>query len=207
MKHLDKAIICTLAILFAIPGSLAQTDGMLGAKAGINISTLTLNNAIDRTGLSAGLFYRSDPVKQLGYQAELLYSTRGADWHVGFLGVSQDVSVRLDYLDLPVMLVYRPLPVLELHGGAYAGYLLSAGYSATGILINETGQVGRGNFKQVDLGALLGLAMNIGPVQLGGRYNFGLTRVSDSFVTNLVLGDAHHRFAQLYAAYIIPVRR
>ena len=58
----------------------AQSEGMLGVKAGLNASTLTVNFATARNGLHTGLFFRSDPMKTIGYQAELLYSVRGADW-------------------------------------------------------------------------------------------------------------------------------
>ncbi len=185
----------------------AQTDGQLGLKAGLNSSTLTVNNSLNRTGFHAGLFYRSDPVVPFGFQVELLYSTRGADWRVNLFGlVSQEASVGLSYIDLPVMAVYRPLQSLELHGGAYLGYLVGSDYSASGTLINEQGSLGQGNFNALDFGMLVGLAVNIGPVQLGARYNFGLTGVSNSTTADLILGDARNRFGQVYAAYILPAR-
>ncbi len=184
----------------------AQSDGSLGLKAGLNASTLTVNYATGRNGLHAGLFYRSDPTSAIGYQAELLYSVRGADWRVNipFINIGQEASIRLNYLDLPVMAVYRPIPALELHGGGYIGYLLSSQYKTTGSLVDMNGDLGEGQFNSMDAGVLAGLAVNLGPVQIGGRYNFGLTKVSDSAAANFVLGDANNRFGQIFVSFVLP---
>jgi hypothetical protein len=189
----------------------AQSEGMLGVKAGLNASTLTVNFATARNGLHTGLFYRSDPMKTIGYQTELLYSVRGADWRVSipFTNIAQEASIRLNYLDLPVMAVYRPIPALELHGGGYVGYLLSSQYNSTGFLGDLNGDLGEGQFNSFDAGILAGVAVNLGPVQISGRYNFGLTKVSGSAAADFVLGDANNRFGQIFAAFILPgtVRR
>jgi hypothetical protein len=201
-----KNVTLLSAMLLIAGGLMGQTDGMLGIKAGLNTSTLTVSQSVNRTGLHAGLFYRSDPVVPFGFQAELLYSVRGADWRVRipFTNIGQEASLRLNYIDLPVMAVYRPLPALELHGGGYVGYLISSQYQATGTLINETGELGHGNFNALDAGALLGLAVNIGPAQLGARYNFGFVNVSGSSAANFVLGSAQNRFGQVFASFILP---
>jgi hypothetical protein len=205
IAHLLPALLLGLLLSHS---SVAQTEGRLGIKAGVNSSGLTVNNSVNRTGFHGGLLYRSDPVPAFGYQVELLYSRRGADWRINLLGLfQQEAGVTLDYLDLPVMAVYRPMQALEVHGGAYLGYLLGSTYTASGTLLNEQGDLGRGNFRELDLGLLLGLAVNIGPVQLGGRYNFGLSRVSDSSAANFLLGNANNRSGQLFAAYILPYRR
>ncbi len=206
MRTLGIGTIAAIGAFFFNVGSHAQTDGMLGIKAGVNSSTLTVNTAVGRTGFHAGLFYRSDPAKQIGYQAELLYSTKGADWSVNipFINIGQEASIKLNYVDLPVMAVFRPIPALELHGGGYVGYLLNSEYETSGSLIDLGGDLGQGNFNSIDAGALLGLAVNIGPVQLGARYNFGLVGVSGSTVSDFILGDAQNRYGQLFASFIIP---
>lgn len=203
---MNIGIIAALFALFFSVRSNAQSDGLLGLKAGLNVSTLTLNNSVNRTGFHGGLFFRSDPAKQFGYQAELLYSTKGAEWSVNipFINIGQSANIDLNYIDLPVMAVYRPIPALELHGGGYVGYLLSSNYETTGSLIDLTGDLGQGNFNSIDAGALLGLAVNIGPVQVGARYNFGLAKVSKSTAADFILGDANNRYGQIFASFVIP---
>ena len=184
----------------------AQSDGLLGIKGGLNSSTLTVNSAVGRTGFHAGIFFRSDPARTFGYQAELLYSMKGAGWSVNipFINIGQSADIKLNYVDLPIMAVYRPIPALELHGGGYIGLLLNSEYSTTGSLIDLNGDLGQGNFNSIDAGALVGLAVNIGPVQLGARYNFGLANVSRSSAADLILGDAQNRYGQIFASFVIP---
>ncbi len=209
MRTTTITLIAAACITLLSSRANAQSEGMLGLKAGLNVSTLTLNNSVNRTGFHGGLFYRSDPAKQFGYQAELLYSTKGAEWSVNipFINIGQAANIELNYIDLPVMAVFRPIPALELHGGGYVGYLVSSKYETSGSLFDLTGQVGQGNFNSIDAGALLGLAVNIGPVQIGGRYNFGLAKVSSSTVTDFIMGDATNRVGQIYISYILPVTK
>ncbi len=208
MRTTTKTFITAACITFLSASMTAQSEGMLGLKAGLNVSTLTLNNSVNRTGFHAGLFYRSTPTVPFGFQAELLYSQRGAEWGFNFFNLlSQEASVGLNYIDLPVMAVYRPLKALEIHAGGYASYLVSSDYTASGTLINEQGNLGHGNFNSMDFGVLAGLAVNVGPVQIGGRYNFGLAKVSNSTVADFIMGDAKNRFGQIYVAYILPVTK
>lgn len=206
MKNLSLGLIAAMGAIIMTQETSAQSAGMLGIKAGLNTSSLTVNNAVNRTGFHGGLFFRTAPAESFGFQAELLYSTKGADWSVNipFINIGQEASITLNYVDLPVMAVYRPIPALELHGGGYLGYLLSSQYETSGFLTDLSGDLGQGNFNSIDAGALLGLAVNIGPVQLGARYNFGLVNVSNSTAADFILGDAQNRYGQLFAAFIIP---
>ena len=53
----------------------------MGIKGGLNLSTLAVNEADDekgRIGFNVGVFGRTNPEQPFGLQAELLYSTKGA---------------------------------------------------------------------------------------------------------------------------------
>ena len=77
--------------------------------------------------------------------------------------------------------------------------------------VNTSGDLGadqeeldKDNFSQMDFGLLVGLSVNVGPVQVGVRYNLGMTRLADSDEAETVLGDAKHAFGQVYLAFGIP---
>lgn len=194
-----------LILLAAIGGlfSNAQAQGpAFGLKGGLNFSTLNVEGADQkgRFGFNGGVFGRTSPGLMLGLQAELLYSTRGssADYSAFFGLVDQNVDFRLNYIELPLLLSIRPVEILDLHVGGYAGYLLSAQVKTSGDLGTATETLDRDNFKSLDAGVAIGAALNLGPAQIGVRYLHGLTKIAEGDAADLVLGDARNSCLQMY---------
>ncbi|MEO8591476.1 MAG: porin family protein [Flavobacteriales bacterium] len=183
----------------------AQSSGnTAGIKAGLNWSNLHVDgedvgseNA--RIGFNAGIFGRLSPTEQLGIQAELLYTTKGTKVTYDGL-IDQEVTFNLAYLELPVFAAIRLGDVIELHGGVYAGYLLSSSVSSDGDLGSSSDDLDRDNFQGADYGVLGGVAVNFGPAQIGARYNYGLTNLANSDAAKAFLGDARNACAQIYLA-------
>jgi hypothetical protein len=191
----------TLLSVFAASSALYAQGPEFGIKAGLTYSTLYSDEVDDknaRLGFNGGVFGRTDPEQSLGFQAELLYNMRGAEFASEFLFIEQEWDFRMSYLDLPLMLGIRLGEVIEIHAGGYISYLLSAELETSGDLGADTDPVDRENFRSMDYGVLAGLSVNAGPVQIGGRYNLGLAQIADSDEAEFVLGDAKHAFAQLY---------
>ena len=111
------------------------------------------------------------------------------------------VQYNLNYLDLPVLAVFKLGKSLELHAGAYGSFLLDANISYDGDLANGTDEVDKDNFKSYDYGLTGGLAANFGSVQVGARYNYGLVKIADSNAAESLLGDSKNSFGQLYIAF------
>ena len=49
-----------------------------------------------------------------------------------------------------------------------------------------------------DYGLSGGFGLNFGNFQVGARYNYGLAKLADSDIAQLVLGDAKNSLAQVY---------
>lgn len=198
-KHIPLSI-----ALCALLASTASAQGpVFGVKAGPSISNLVgdVDDQKGRFGLNAGIFGRTDPGSAIGLQIELLYSTKGTEvQYNGPFGVDQKVALKLNYIDLPVMASFRFGPLFEVQAGVYAGLLLSSDWSTSGDLGSDTGDLDKDNFNSMDVGVLAGAAVNVGPVQIGARYNYGLSQVADSDGADLVLGDSRNAVAQLYVA-------
>jgi len=191
-----------LAVPFAVN---AQNSGnTAGIKAGLNWSNLRadgddVGDENARIGFHGGLFGRIAPTEQLGVQAELLYSTKGTTVVYNGL-IDQEVTFNLAYLEVPVFAAIRIGDVLELHGGVYAGYLLSSNVTTEGDLGSDYEELDRDNFQGADYGLLGGVAVNLGKAQIGARYTHGLADLAASDEAEFFLGDARNSVVQLYLA-------
>jgi opacity protein-like surface antigen len=137
----------------------------------------------------------------VGVQAELLYSTKGSTTNYSALFdlVDQEVDFNLNYIELPILASVRLAEIVDLQLGGYAAYLLSANVSSSGDLGSGSEELDRDNFKSMDFGIAGGVAFNVGSnLQVGVRYLHGLNDIADSDASDLVLGDAKNRVAQLY---------
>jgi hypothetical protein len=177
-----------------------------GIKGGLTMSNLyidrdDLDDENARFGFHAGLFSQIMFIETFGIQPELLFTTKGTEATYSGL-VDQTVKFNLNYLELPALLVFRPVEILEFYVGPYAGLLLSSNIEFSGLIDGED-EIDRDNFNTLDYGIVAGIAMNFGNVQAGLRYNIGLQKLADTNVTNLLLGDSKNAYGQLYIAFRI----
>ncbi len=177
-----------------------------GIKGGLTLSNLYIDrNDLDdenaRFGYHAGLYSQIMFFETFGIQPELLFTTKGTE--ATYTGViDQTVKFNLNYLEFPILLVFRPVEIFEFYAGPYAGLLLSSNIEFSGLIDGEE-EIDRDNFNTLDYGFGAGIAMNFGNIQVGLRYNIGLQKLADTSVTNLLLGDSKNAYGQLYIAFRI----
>lgn len=209
MKIKDK-ILLSLLVIALLSVTINQhanaqmgKGGRAGIKGGLNASNLYIDNVTDenaRVGFNLGLFGQPISSDALALQVELLYSTKGSlAQYTGF--IYQEIKYNLNYLDLPVLAVFKLGDAGEIHFGGYTSYLLNANISYKGDLVNGVDEVDKDNLKSYDLGVLAGLGINFGSVQVGARYNYGLVKIADSNVARSVIGDAKNSCVQFYASF------
>ncbi len=179
----------------------------MGVKGGINFSNLhgaDVQSSNSRFGFNAGLIMRALADRPVGAQVELLYSTRGNRSHYqGFFGLlDQDVDFNLEYIELPALAALRFADnAVEIQAGGYAAYLIHAKVSTSGDLGNGVHELDAGNFNSIDAGLAGGVAFNVGPLQIGLRYDYGLLTIANSDAAKFLLGDAKNSCAQVYIAF------
>lgn len=181
--------------------AIAQDAPRVGVKGGLNLSNLYIDDVDDenaRIGFNVGVYTQLLSNEAFALQPELLYTTKGTD--VDFDVADQSVSFNLNYLELPVLAVFKLGESAEIHLGAYASYLLGASVDIDGDVIDGSDDLDRDNFNSFDYGLVGGFGMNFGAVQVGARYDFGLAEVADGTVAESVLGDAKNSCAQIYLA-------
>lgn len=197
------SLLGAVAALVAANSFQANAQMRAGIKGGLNVSNLyqdDINDENARYGFNVGLYGQVFSTETFAIQPELLYSTRGARAEYDGI-IDQTVKFNLNYLDLPVLAVFKLGDAAEIHLGPYASYLLNANVSYDGDLGNGSDEIDRDHLKPFDFGVAAGFGLNFGPMQVGARYNLGLTKLADSDASRALIGDAKNSCAQLYASF------
>ncbi len=175
---MKKLLIFTAIVLFGFTNVNAQ-DVNFGAKAGVNFASITGDETDDldmRTSLHVGFVAEMVISETFSFQPELLYSAQGAIDK----GDGWKYTVKIDYLNVPLMAKYYVAEGFSLEAGPQIGFLLSAevdweedGESGTDDLEDEV--------KGIDFGVNLGFGYKLeSGLNFGARYNLGLSDADDS---------------------------
>lgn len=174
-----------------------------GIKGGLNVSNLYVDDVDDenpRYGFNVGVYGQIFSNDVFAIQPEILFSTKGTRTEYSELGFDGDVKFNLNYIELPILAVFKLGDAAEIHVGPYFGYLLSANVDVDGDF-DDFEELDRDNFKAWDYGLSAGVGFNFGAAQVGARYNYGLQKLADSDAADTVLGDSKNSCAQLYVSF------
>jgi hypothetical protein len=168
----------TIILPFILLASIAFGQLSLGLKAGVNISNFTGGDfgTIKKSalvGFHAGGLVHIGIGHHLVLEPELLFSTQGAKLDNG----GTETDFKIGYINVPVMLQY------ETDGGFYLEAGPQFGFRASESLPDSITQ----DFaKSTDLAVGLGLGYHSKKgFGIGGRYNVGLSKVSDFNFNNV----------------------
>jgi hypothetical protein len=178
------SLIAALALFLTVTPAQAETNIKTGAKGGLNFATFTGTSADYQTltAFTIGGFLKFDiPDSPIAIQPEILYTQMGAKQNGN--------EIRLDYLQLPVILKYAIIPSgsvqPNIFGGLYASMRLRAEQSQTTGGLFGGGRNLENETETVDYGAVFGAGIDI---EVGRsifttdvRYNLGL---NDVFTNN-----------------------
>ena len=201
--------VAVVAIVIFTGVTWAETPMRIGAKAGLNVATLSGDGARleersyppeTTTGGIGGIFLNIELSPNLSLQTELNYSQKGADWETtsnddfGTLTLKMDADV--DYLELAFLATYSVPTGGKLNPFVLAGptiaFKVSSGATAeltrdsAGVVVPTPPPSKWGNIEnakstsfEMVLGA--GAAVNIGAnrLSLEGRYSFSLVQPFD----------------------------
>ncbi len=174
-----------------------------GIKGGLNVSNLYVDDVEDenaRYGFNVGVYGQILSSDVFAIQPELLFSTKGTKAEYGGNFFDQNIKFNLNYLDLPVLAVFKLGESAEIHVGPYVSYLLSANISHDGDLGSGVQELDKDNFRSFDYGLSGGFGLNFGSLQVGARYNYGLAKIADDDDAEFYLNDSKNSVAQLYVA-------
>ncbi|MGJ8550466.1 porin family protein [Winogradskyella wichelsiae] len=165
-----------------------------GAKAGLNFSSFSGDDTEELDGLTSfhiGGVAEISISDKFSVQPELLYSIQGASAEdsyseFGYSGSSES-TVKLSYLNIPIMAKYYIAEGFSVEAGPQIGLLLSAKedyeYSETfeGETFSESGDEDvKDSYKGIDLGFNFGLGYKMDSgLNFSARYNLGLSNIYD----------------------------
>lgn len=197
-----KKTIVSLAILLIT--SLGFAQGFhFGAKAGANFANVKGDldqNLKGRTSLHVGAVGEFMFTEDLGLQVELLYNQQGAKYEEfdndGIYQYSDESTIKLDYISLPIMAKYYIIQGLSVEAGPQVSFLLNAKEEGTFI---ENGTIEEYDFDHKDTTKSLNIGLGIGAsykldfgLFFGMRYVAGLSNVNEDYYTAIdVFGEEY----------------
>ncbi len=159
----------------------AQEYVYFGAKGGVNFSTFSGDGFSDfegdakaRTAYHLGLLAEVPVSDRFSIQPEVLYSAQGYD--ITDIEGMDDLEYRLDYVTVPLLAKVYLVDGFSLEAGPQAGFLVNSEISNG----DSDFDLDDENFKKVDLSLGLGAAIKLSNFFIYGRYNAGMTEISDN---------------------------
>jgi Outer membrane protein beta-barrel domain len=174
-----KAGFLSLAIIVFIVSGIHAQGLHLGLKAGVNLAQVTGRsfNGGYQTGFSGGGFAELKIDSKWDLQPELLYAQTQATTSDEFPNASDpqfhgipNRTITLNYINIPVLISYKLLPVLSIQAGPSFGFLMS---TSENIMTDN-----QNAFKTTDFSVVGGAQVNLSKIKLGARYSYGLTDIS-----------------------------
>ena len=148
----------------------------MGAKAGANINKIDGKSFSEQFtyGDHLGGFFSVGLGKKFAIQPEVLFNQINVDTSSTFSQVykfNQVDKVQLKYLSIPILLNFKPVKFITLQAGPQFSVLMNKSRT---LLEN-----GRDAFKAGDFSMLGGAQVNIGHLNIYGRYAIGLSNLND----------------------------
>lgn len=165
--------------------SAANAQISVGAKGGLNVSTLNGFQDLDAsslTGFHFGGYMGINLGRNFALQPEVLFSTQGAKL--------EDQEVNLNYLNIPVMVRFLTKGGLFLEAGPQFGFNVNE-VDLSGNL-NE--QFNNSDFSMAGGLGYIGKSQGFG---IGARYNVGVSKVGDITGTGISETDFKNGVFQL----------
>ena len=169
MKKMSLSLV--LVLMFATLTNAQHSTVEFGLKGGLNFANLNYESNMDsktRTSVHAGLLAHFHLNKNWAIQPELMFSGQGAKY-------DGDRTVKLGYLNIPVLVQYMFDNGFRLQTGPQLGFLLNA-KSKAGDLEADV----KDELNTTDVSWSFGVGY-ITPSGFGvdARYNLGLTNISE----------------------------
>lgn len=169
-----KAYLSVVLAAILITGTASAQSVNFGIKAGLNVSTLHGDNDAEfdsKAGFHAGLLAHIHFTRQFALQPEVIYSGQGAKYSIA----GEDFTMKLNYINIPVMFQYMFDNGFRLQAGPQLGFLTSAKTESDDQKLDV-----KDGLETVDfaLGAGVGYVNPKSGLGVDARYNFGLSNIN-----------------------------
>ena len=183
---MKRGIIVITMIALTTTCVLAQTDEKvetdnrtklsLGVKAGVNLSNVYDSEGEDfvadsKAGFALGGFISIPIGKYFGIQPEVLFSQKGFKSSGTFLGSSYEVTRTTNFIDVPILVSFKPIESVSILFGPQFSYLSKQIDDFEGGTISSTQEqeFSNSNIRKNIFGLTGGVDFNIDPMVIGVR--------------------------------------
>ncbi|MGA3244415.1 MAG: porin family protein [Bacteroidota bacterium] len=172
-----KVLLLVLLIGVVLSTGYAQIGLSKGIIGGLNMATMGGSDVPSGisgvTGYAAGVYLDLDIPGPISFEANALYSVKGAKWTIGSITYTDTYA----YVDIPILLKYY-FPVPAVSPCVYAGPMYSTLLSAK--VKQEGGFLpGERDIKDAtasgDVSAVIGVGIGFSSLRVDARYNLGLS--------------------------------
>lgn len=188
VKKMNKIILMFAIVIVLIYDGTAQssnadmrTQFSFGAKLGANYSNVYDSqgeafNADGKLGAVGGIFLTVPISKYIGVQPEVLLSQKGFKATGNVLNNSYNLTRTTTYVDVPLLLLVKPVPFLSLVAGPQFSYLLKQKnkFTGAGATIDQEREFENDNIRKNTLGFIGGADINLGKIVVGARVAWDL---------------------------------
>jgi hypothetical protein len=185
MRRTLRAVLAAVFAVFIVTStSQAQMTGLdIGATAGVNLATMSgddVEDAKNLVGFMVGVSFIKRMTDMFSFQPEIAYSMKGSKFDDGV----DEGELKAAYIDLPLLAkislgtamgTSRP----ALYIGPYVAFNMSCDIESGGVSVDC--DVAEIEPKTLDFGAIAGIGMDFGRMNVFARYQFGLTDLADDF--------------------------
>ncbi|MBJ6369808.1 porin family protein [Snuella sedimenti] len=176
MINKNKQLFKTVIFFLCMASCFAQNKIRYGAKAGMNLYGFDKTYFAFGEGLLAGGFIILETQNnKLDYRADISYNQKGGAVSYWTNSVQTQISTKLDYIDIPILIEYEFINNLSLIGGVQVGFLINATSknSRTGFEIKSTE-----GFNTLDFSTAAGLKYDLlKRFFIEAKLSYGLTKV------------------------------
>lgn len=190
MKTISNSLTLFFVIIATISGYAQSTvmttdtrnDFKLGIKAGVNISNVydEHNNdfvADSKVGFVGGGFFALPFGTYLGFQPEVLYSQKGFKATSSSILGDFDYTHTSSYLDIPLQLQIKPIPMLTILVGPQFSYLLKTKNNFNGnVTTTQEEDINSRNYRKNIYGFVVGADVHLNSFIITGRAGWDINQ-------------------------------
>lgn len=179
-----KKLILLASVMMLSVGAFAQAKHRVGSvtvqpKIGLNIANVTdVDDANPRIGFVGGAEFEYQVTPMFSLSAGALYSAQGAKGKETISGVKVNETLRVDYINVPIMANVYVAPGFAVKLGIQPGFNVNAEIEAKSQGVTVTRSISD-DVKSVDFSIPVGLSYEFNNFVLDGRYNFGVSKIMD----------------------------
>lgn len=176
------ALICITSIGMANDRDTDNRDNlMFGFKAGLNYSNVYDSqtedfNADPKVGLVGGAFLTIPISTYLGLQPEILLSQKGFKGNGVLLGDNYSFTRTTTYVDIPLLVAFKPSEFISLVAGPQYSYLLRQNdvFSSTNVSFSQEQEFNNENIRKNIFGFVAGMDINLKHIIIGTRLGWDI---------------------------------